>query len=152
MSKEATKTAKPKENKPAEAAKVTTEVKTETATAVVEREIPYKQPPTPAPAPVKKKKKNKISRRENNWHGWLFIGPYALIFSIFILIPVILAVILSFTNFNAIQFPKFVGFLNYITILTNDEVFMKYVLPNTVVYAVVVGTSSRSCWHGPSVT
>ena len=37
-----------------------------------------------------RKKKNKISRRENNWHGWLFIGPYALIFSIFILIPVIL--------------------------------------------------------------
>ncbi len=87
----------------------------------------------------KKKKKNKISRRENNWHGWAFIGPYALIFSIFILIPVLLAVILSFTNFNAIQFPKFVGFLNYITILTNDDVFMKNVLPNTVVYAVVVG-------------
>ena len=86
-----------------------------------------------------KKKKNKISRRENNWHGWLFIGPYALIFSIFILIPVILAVILSFTNFNAIEFPSFVGFLNYITILTNDPEFMKYVLPNTVVYAVVVG-------------
>ena len=86
-----------------------------------------------------RKKKNKISRRENNWHGWLFIGPYALIFSIFILIPVILAVILSFTNFNAIEFPSFVGFLNYITILTNDPEFMKYVLPNTVVYAVVVG-------------
>ena len=94
----------------------------------------------PAPQPVKaKKKKNKISRRENNWHGWLFIGPYALIFSIFILVPVILAVILSFTNFDAVQFPKFVGFLNYITILTNDAEFMKYVLPNTVVYAVVVG-------------
>lgn len=86
-----------------------------------------------------KKKKNKISRRENNWHGWLFIGPYALIFSIFILVPVILAAILSFTNFDAVQFPKFVGFLNYITILTNDAEFMKYVLPNTVVYAVVVG-------------
>ena len=88
---------------------------------------------------VIKKKKNKISRRENNWRGWLFIGPYALIFSIFILIPVILAVILSFSNFNAIEFPEFVGFLNYITILTSDAEFMKYVLPNTVVYAVIVG-------------
>ncbi len=29
--------------------------------------------------------------------------------------------------------------MNYITILTNDEIFMQYVLPNTVVYAVVVG-------------
>lgn len=93
----------------------------------------------PKHAVTVKKKRNKISRRENNWHGWLFIGPYALIFSIFILVPVILAVILSFTNFNAVQFPEPVGFLNYITILTNDDIFMKNVLPNTVVYAVVVG-------------
>lgn len=82
---------------------------------------------------------NKISRRENNWHGWLFVGPFALIFAVFILVPVILAVILSFTNFNAIEWPDWVGFLNYITLLTGDDVFMKYVLPNTVLYAVIVG-------------
>ena len=87
----------------------------------------------------KKKKKNKIARRDNNIHGWYFVAPYALLFSIFILIPVALAIILSFTNFNAIEWPKFVGFLNYITLLTNDDIFMKHVLPNTVVYAVVVG-------------
>ncbi len=85
------------------------------------------------------KRKNKISRRENNWHGWLFIAPYALIFTVFILVPVILAVVLSFTNFDAIQFPDWVGFLNYITLLTSDPEFMKYVLPNTIIYAVVVG-------------
>lgn len=83
--------------------------------------------------------KNKIAKRQNNKNGYLFILPYAVIFTIFILVPVILAIVLSFTNFNAIQFPKFVGFLNYITVLTNDEVFMQYVLPNTVVYALVVG-------------
>ncbi len=88
---------------------------------------------------LKPKKRNLIARRENNWHGWAFIAPYALIFSVFILIPVILAVALSFTNFNAIQFPEWVGFLNYITLLTNDDIFMKNVLPNTVIYAVIVG-------------
>lgn len=87
-----------------------------------------------------KKRKTGISRRENNnWHGYLFVAPFALIFTVFILIPVILAVVLSFTNYNAIQFPKLVGFLNYITLITNDEIFMQFVLPNTVVYAVVVG-------------
>lgn len=85
------------------------------------------------------RKRNKISRRENNWHGWVFVAPYAIIFLIFILVPVLLAVLLSFTNFNAIEFPSWVGFLNYITLLTGDETFMKYVLPNTVIYAVVVG-------------
>lgn len=86
------------------------------------------------------KKKNKIAKRENNnKHGYLFVAPFAIVFCVFILIPVILAVILSFTNFNAIQWPSWVGFLNYVTLITNDEIFMQHVLPNTVVYAVVVG-------------
>ena len=75
----------------------------------------------------------------SNKNGYLFVGPYALLFIIFILAPVVMAIILSFTNFNAIQFPKFVGFLNYINLITSDEVFMKYVLPNTVKYALIVG-------------
>ena len=85
-------------------------------------------------------KLTKISRRErSNRAGYAFVGPYALLFTIFILAPVTLAVILSFTNFNTIQFPDFVGFLNYINLITSDEVFMQYVLPNTVKYAVIVG-------------
>ena len=85
-------------------------------------------------------KRAKISRRENsNKAGYLFVLPYALLFAVFILTPVILAIILSFTNFNTIQFPKFVGFLNYINLITGDEVFMQYVLPNTVTYALIVG-------------
>ena len=71
--------------------------------------------------------------------GYLFAAPYALVFLVFILVPVALAVILSFTSFNAIEWPRWVGFLNYITLLTSDEVFMQYVLPNTVLYAVIVG-------------
>lgn len=65
--------------------------------------------------------------------------PYALLFTIFILTPVCLAVLLSFTNFNTIEFPKFVGFLNYINLITGDETFMQHVLPNTVTYALIVG-------------
>ena len=92
-----------------------------------------------ADAQPKKRKRNKISKREHNPNGYLFVLPYALMFIIFILVPVVLAVVLSFTNFNAIEWPSWVGFLNYITLLTNDETFMQFVLPNTVVYAVVVG-------------
>lgn len=84
--------------------------------------------------------KNKIGRREHsNKAGYLFVLPYALLFIIFILTPVLLAVVLSFTNFNAIQSPKAVGFLNYIILITADETFMQYVLPNTVKYALIVG-------------
>lgn len=85
-------------------------------------------------------KKTKIGSREHsNKAGYLFILPYALLFTIFILTPVLLAVVLSFTNFNTIQFPKLVGFLNYINLITADDTFMQYVLPNTVKYALIVG-------------
>ena len=85
-------------------------------------------------------KKTKIGSREHsNKAGYLFLLPYALLFTIFILTPVLLAVVLSFTNFNAIQFPKLVGFLNYINLITADETFMQFVLPNTVKYALIVG-------------
>ena len=78
-------------------------------------------------------------RTHNNKAGYIFVFPYAALFVTFILAPVVMAVVLSFTNFNAIQFPKFVGFLNYINLITSDDVFMKFVLPNTVKYALIVG-------------
>jgi multiple sugar transport system permease protein len=65
--------------------------------------------------------------------------PYALAFSVFILLPIILAIGLSFTYFNVVQPPRSVGFLNYITLLTQDEIFLKFVLPNTFKYAFLVG-------------
>lgn len=86
-----------------------------------------------------KKGKNKIAGRENNKKGYLFVAPFAVLFVVFILIPVLLAIVLSFTNFNAIEWPDWSGFLNYVTLITNDETFMQHVLPNTVIYAVTVG-------------
>ncbi len=79
------------------------------------------------------------SKSHSNRAGYLFTAPYALLFVIFILAPVVMAIILSFTNFNAIEVPRFVGFLNYINLITSDDTFMKYVLPNTVKYALIVG-------------
>lgn len=68
-----------------------------------------------------------------------FLMPYVILFMIFIVIPVIAAIALSFTNYDAIQRPEFVGFLNYINLLTQDEIFMQYVLPNTCIFAFIVG-------------
>lgn len=83
---------------------------------------------------------SKVGKRtHSNKNGYLFVLPYALLFIVFILAPVVMAVILSFTNFNAIQFPKFVGFLNYVNLITSDDIFMKSVIPNTVKYALIVG-------------
>lgn len=86
------------------------------------------------------KRKSSIGRRENsNRRAYVFLFPYLLLFGVFIIIPVVIAIGLSFTNYNAIEFPGFVGFLNYINLITNDEIFMQHVLPNTVAYAIIVG-------------
>ena len=88
----------------------------------------------------RKNTKSKVARKSQfNKNGYWFLGPYALLFATFILAPVVMAVILSFTNFDTIQFPNFVGFLNYINLITSDDTFMQYVLPNTVKYALIVG-------------
>lgn len=69
----------------------------------------------------------------------LLLAPYALLFIVFIAVPVAIAVCLSLTNFNVVETPSFAGFINYITLLTQDELFLKYVLPNTIEYAIIVG-------------
>jgi len=72
----------------------------------------------------------------------LLLAPYVLLFTMFIIIPVVVAITLSFTYFNVIEMPKFAefyGFYNYIMILTQDEVFLRYVLPNTLKYAIITG-------------
>ncbi|BCJ95300.1 ABC transporter permease [Anaerocolumna cellulosilytica] len=86
------------------------------------------------------KKRNKIARKEyGNKQAYVFLGPYLILFIIFIIVPIAIAIGLSFTNFNTIEKPSFVGFMNYVTLLTKDEIFMQYVLPNTVTYALIVG-------------
>ncbi len=70
---------------------------------------------------------------------FLMILPYALLFSMFIALPVAIAIGLSLTHFNVIQTPEFTGLINYVRILTQDEVFMKFVLPNTIKFSLIVG-------------
>jgi multiple sugar transport system permease protein len=71
--------------------------------------------------------------------AYAFLAMYALLFIVFIVVPVGAAFLLSFTFFDTIQFPSFIGLRNYVTLLTQDELFMRYVLPNTITFAVIVG-------------
>ena len=70
---------------------------------------------------------------------YLFLLPYLLLFTVFIIIPTGMAVLLSFTNYNAVQMPQFVGLTNYINLFTQDTIFLQYVLPNTLVFSIIVG-------------
>ncbi|PKK92859.1 MAG: ABC transporter permease [Tenericutes bacterium HGW-Tenericutes-6] len=76
--------------------------------------------------------------RKMNGPAW-FIVPYWTLFFVFVVVPVLAAIYLSFTYFNAIQAPEFIGITNYIELITMDTVFMQFVLSNTLKFALIVG-------------
>lgn len=78
-----------------------------------------------------------MTKRMN--HPAWFILPYWTLFFVFVIVPVLAAVFLSFTYFNAIQAPTVIGITNYIELITMDTVFMQYVLSNTLRFALIVG-------------
>jgi len=87
---------------------------------------------------------SKLAFRFQHWlnkegSAYAFLSPYGLLFIVFIIIPVLAALALSFTFFDTIQQPQFIGLRNYISLITQDDTFMKYVLPNTIQFAVLVG-------------
>jgi multiple sugar transport system permease protein len=89
--------------------------------------------------------KNASLKKEINrdkYSTLLLLLPYILLFSTFIIVPVLVAIGLSFTYFDLIRAPRvadLMGFYNYVALLTQDENFLKYVIPNTLKYAILVG-------------
>lgn len=80
-----------------------------------------------------------MKSKQRDRSQWVFLAPYLIFFSVFIIIPVAAAIVLSFTYFNAIEAPSFIGLSNYVALMTQDEVFMQKVLPNTLTFALIVG-------------
>lgn len=75
----------------------------------------------------------------NRYSHWVLLSPFLICFTLFILLPVLCAIVLSFTKFDSVQAPVFVGLQNYQDIFTKDTQFMQNVLPNTITYALIVG-------------
>lgn len=72
---------------------------------------------------------------------YLMLVPFFLIFTVFTIWPVVMSVILSFTNYNAFEMPRFVGWENYVNLLVNDDVFVT-AFRNTIIFAVFTGPLS----------
>ncbi len=67
-----------------------------------------------------------------------FLLPWLTLFLFFVVIPILCAIVMSFTDFDMVRTPHFVGFRNYLSLLLDDETFTKS-LSNTLFYAVVTG-------------
>jgi len=74
----------------------------------------------------------------NNRAAYILMAPFMIIFFTFTVLPVIMTIILSFTQYNILQEPTFVGWQNYRDLFVNDQEFA-IALRNTVVFALVTG-------------
>lgn len=90
----------------------------------------------PAPAPGKlarlwtDMKRHKVS--------FLFVAPFVLLFTFFIVVPIITSVALSFSYYNILEAPRFIGFSNYKLLFVDDDIFMQAVAI-TLKFAFITG-------------
>lgn len=73
--------------------------------------------------------------------SYAFIAPFGLLFIVFTVFPVLLSIILSFTYFNMLEWPSWVGWSNYIRLFLADDVFL-IAVKNTLLFAVITGPLS----------
>jgi len=78
---------------------------------------------------------------KRNKTAYFMIAPFYIIFLSFTIIPVIVSMFLSFTSFNMLEAPVFIGMDNYTRLFLNDDIFIK-ACENTLIFAAITGPVS----------
>ncbi len=87
-------------------------------------------------------KQKKLSYQiKRNKASYLMMAPYFILFFLFTVLPVVISIGLSFTYFNMLEPPTFVGWKNYIKLFLEDDIFL-ISLKNTLIFAVITGPVS----------
>lgn len=74
-------------------------------------------------------------------YSYLLMAPYFILFFLFTVLPVLASIVLSFTNFNVLEPPQFVGWSNYTRLFLEDDIFV-IAIKNTILFAVITGPVS----------
>lgn len=69
---------------------------------------------------------------------YLFLAPYAILFAMFFIAPVVVSIFFSFTYYNILEAPRFIGLQNYISLILEDDIFLQ-AIKNTLMIAVITG-------------
>lgn len=82
--------------------------------------------------------RTRLSRqaRRNIFNGYAFISPWLIGFLAFTMYPIVSSLYYSFTRYDIIRKPRWIGLENYVELLTKDDIFTK-VMSNTVLFVVV---------------
>lgn len=78
---------------------------------------------------------------KRNKASYMLLAPYFIMFFFFTVLPVVMSVAFSFTYYNMLEMPEFIGWKNYIKLFLEDDIFLK-ALKNTMILAVITGPVS----------
>ena len=78
---------------------------------------------------------------KKNKTAYIMVAPFMILFLVFTVFPVGLSILLSFTDFNMLQMPHWVGGSNYIRLFLDDDIFIT-AIKNTLIFASVTGPVS----------
>ena len=73
--------------------------------------------------------------------GYVMTAPYYIVFLLFTVIPVLVSLVLSLTQFNMLEMPVFIGVDNYIRLILDDDTFL-LACKNTLIFATMTGPVS----------
>ncbi len=73
----------------------------------------------------------------NAVNGYAFISPWLIGLALFTIYPIIASLYYSFTRYDIVRAPRWIGLENYVTLATEDLIFRR-VMGNTI-YLVVIG-------------
>ncbi len=75
---------------------------------------------------------------KKNYQLYILAFPFILLFTMFVILPILAAIVLSFTQYNMVESPKFIGISNYVQMFFGDDVFWT-AFKNTMIFAVITG-------------
>ena len=90
---------------------------------------------------IAKKQATLSYRIKRNKACYMMLAPYFILFFFFTVLPVVMSVAFSFTYYNMLEMPEFIGWKNYIKLFLEDDIFLTS-LKNTLILAVITGPIS----------
>lgn len=69
---------------------------------------------------------------------YLFLAPYAILFTTFFILPIVISIFFSFTYYNILEPPRYVGLQNYLSLFLEDDIFL-ISIKNTFMIAIITG-------------
>lgn len=87
------------------------------------------------------KLKYTFNQIKKNRECYFMLAPFMIFFLIFTVIPVVMSLPISFTDFDVISYPEFVGLSNFYTLFLSDKVFLQSIKV-TLIFACFTGPVS----------